>query len=204
MANPRPIKPLPEEHPFHQKDALKSGIRGALTGGGFGLLAAAFQNTIQKQNVGAMGVFTKHGRTIGIFTSVVSVYAFSKDATANLREKDSTLNVTVAAFLAGSTLGLFSRSIPRVLGAGAAFSILTSAFDYTGGHLRGKRTEHPEMDEYEHKEFLRKNRRRPLSETIADVGEARGIKPPGYEERRRERLREKYGVEINPVSATVD
>lgn len=29
----------------------------------------------------------------------------------------------------------------------------------------------------------------------------KGIQPPGYEERRRERLREKYGVEINPVSA---
>jgi hypothetical protein len=31
-----------------------------------------------------------------------------------------------------------------------------------------------------------------------------GIEPPGYEERRRERLREKYGVEINPVSVTVE
>jgi hypothetical protein len=29
-----------------------------------------------------------------------------------------------------------------------------------------------------------------------------GIKPEGYEERRRQRLFEKYGVEINPVSAT--
>lgn len=26
------------------------------------------------------------------------------------------------------------------------------------------------------------------------------IYPPGYEERRRERLKEKYGVDINPVS----
>lgn len=28
-----------------------------------------------------------------------------------------------------------------------------------------------------------------------------GIQAPGYAERRRERLKEKYGVEINPVSA---
>jgi hypothetical protein len=31
-----------------------------------------------------------------------------------------------------------------------------------------------------------------------------GIYPPGYEERRRQRLKEKYGVDINPVKATVD
>lgn len=31
-----------------------------------------------------------------------------------------------------------------------------------------------------------------------------GIKPPGYEERRRERLQEKYGIEINPVKATAE
>lgn len=31
-----------------------------------------------------------------------------------------------------------------------------------------------------------------------------GIEPPGYEERRRQRIKEKYGFEINPVKATVE
>jgi hypothetical protein len=31
-----------------------------------------------------------------------------------------------------------------------------------------------------------------------------GIRPPGYEERRRERIKEKYGFEVNPVSATAE
>lgn len=31
-----------------------------------------------------------------------------------------------------------------------------------------------------------------------------GIRPPGYEERRRERIKDTYGFEINPVSATVE
>lgn len=107
-----------------------------------------------------------------------------------------------------------------------------TAFDITGGSFAGKGpNERPDIiDEYERKEYLRKNRRRPLVETIADVGEGRGkltsapmpfyqpslsqlnrthhemagINPPGYEERRRERLQAKYGVEINPVKATVD
>jgi hypothetical protein len=64
--------------------------------------------------------------------------------------------------------------MPRILGIGAAFSVVLTAFEFTGGNLRGKRTEVEGMDEYERKEYLRKNRRRPIEETIADIGEGRG------------------------------
>lgn len=52
-------------------------------------------------------------------------------------------------------------------------SVVLTAFDYTGG-LVGKKPESEFADEYERKEHLRKNRRRPLTETIADLGEGRG------------------------------
>ncbi|KAI0458934.1 hypothetical protein F5B21DRAFT_499996 [Xylaria acuta] len=204
MANPHPIQRLAEERPFHSKDAVKSGLQGALVGGGAGFFISAMQNSLAKQNVGTWGVFTRTGGTIASLTVLTTVYSFSKDATANLREKDDTFNTTIAAFLGGATLGLKSGRMPRILGFGAAFSIVMTAFDYTGGSLRGTRTEVPGMDEYERKEYLRRNRRRPIEETIAAVGEGRGIEPPGYEERRRERLKEKYGVEIKPVSALAD
>ncbi|KAJ2992139.1 hypothetical protein NUW58_g2270 [Xylaria curta] len=208
MANPRPIQRLAEERPFHQKDAVKSGIQGAMVGGGAGLLLSSVQNSLAKQNVGAWGVFTRTGGTVaGLRASaatLATVYSFSKDAAANLREKDDTFNTTIASFLGGATLGLRTGRMPQILGFGAAFSVIMTVFDYTGGSLRGTRTEVPGMDEYERKEYLRKNRRRPIEETIADVGEGRGIEPPGYEERRRERLKEKYGVEIKPVSALAE
>ncbi|KAI1397944.1 hypothetical protein F4819DRAFT_470154 [Hypoxylon fuscum] len=195
----------PEEHVFHQHDALKSGIKGALFGGGAGLITSAVQNSLAKRNVGSWGVFSRTGGTIAMFTALGAVYTFSKDASANLREKDDTLNVTIASFLGGATIGLRTGRMPQILGIGAAFSVIMSAFEYTGGSLRGgPRTEVPEMDEYDRKEYMRRNRRRPLAETIADVGEGRGIEPPGYEERRRERLKEKYGYEIKPVSANVE
>ena len=41
-------------------------------------------------------------------------------------------------------------------------------------HGRTRLPEIPGMDEYERKEYLRNNRRRPIEETIADVGEGRG------------------------------
>ncbi|KAI1125238.1 hypothetical protein F5Y10DRAFT_279609 [Nemania abortiva] len=203
MANPHPIQRLAEEKPFHQKDAVKSGIQGAMVGGAAGILLSAVQNSLAKQNVGAWGVFTRTGGTIASLAALTTVYSFSKDAAANLREKDDTLNTTIGAFLGGATLGLKSGRMPRIIGIGAAIAVVMTAFDYTGGSLRGTR-EVQGMDEYERKEYLRKNRRRPIEETISHIGEGRGIEPPGYEERRRERLKEKYGVEIKPVSTLAE
>ena len=43
-----------------------------------------------------------------------------------------------------------------------------------------------------------------MIKTFANQGNfsnKKGIYPPGYQERRRQRLLEKYGVEIKPVSA---
>jgi hypothetical protein len=111
--------------------------------------------------------------------------------------------------------------MPAVLGWGTLTAVALASFEYTGGSLKGFGRD-PAVDEYERKEMLRKNRRRPIEETIAEVGEGRcefdayipmhaaggviwltcaAIHPPGYEDRRRERLKEKYGIEINPVSA---
>ena len=91
-----------------------------------------------------------------------------------------------------------------MLGHGAVFSVVLAAFNYTGGQLQGYMKDEREHDEYAHKEALRLNRRRPITETIAEIGEGRGIHPEGYEERRRERLKANLGLDIAPVSADVN
>jgi hypothetical protein len=62
---------------------------------------------------------------------------------------------------------------PAVLGFGALTAVIMGAFDYTGGALTGYERD-PEVDELERKEALRKNRRRPIQETLAELGEGRG------------------------------
>jgi hypothetical protein len=47
------------------------------------------------------------------------------------------------------------------------------AYDYTGGTLSGFKKDN-EIDDFERKEALRKNRRRPIEETISELGEGRG------------------------------
>lgn len=101
--------------------------------------------------------------------------------------------------------------MPAVLGYGSGLAIAAFAFDYTKTSLSGQKND-PTVDEYERKMMMRKNRQRPIEETIAELGEGRGIRfvsvvfvifltsigiyGPGYEERRRQRIKENYGIEI--------
>jgi len=187
---------------YHPKDALQAGLKGGLVAGGAGLFAAAIRNSLHKRNIGPWGVFTRYGGITATFTAVGGVYEFSRNAAANLREKEDHYNEAIGGFLAGSILGLGSGRMPRMLGYGAFTAVVLAAFNYTGGKLTGFDRD-PEVDEYERKEQLRKNRRRPIEETLAELGEGRGgaIHPPGYEERRRQRIKEKYGIEVHTVSA---
>ena len=125
-----------------------------------------------------------------IAAAMGGTYEFTKLASANLREKDDSWNTALGGFLAGSILGIrcsFTcwslplvrtdketvRTVPAVLGYGAGLAVLLGAFDYTGGVLTGYERD-PSIDEYDRKQYLRKNRRRPIQETIEDLGEGRG------------------------------
>lgn len=63
-----------------------------------------------------------------------------------------------------------------MLGIGAGVAVVQGVFDYTGGSLSGYGKD-PNVDEYERKEQLRRNRRRPIQQTLDEVGEGRGDKP---------------------------
>lgn len=68
------------------------------------------------------------------------------------------------------------RTFPAVLGWGAGLATVQGAFDYTGGKFSGYEKD-PNVDEYERKEKLRKDRRRPIQETLEQMGEGRGLCP---------------------------
>ncbi|KAJ4417968.1 hypothetical protein N0V85_001616 [Neurospora sp. IMI 360204] len=194
------MAPQGDDTIFQPKDAIKSGVSGALFSGGAGLLIASLRTSMKKNNVGSMHVFTHGGGTIISFAFAGGVYRFAQQASANLREKEDAWNHAIGAFLGGGVVGLRSLRFPVILGFGAMAGATVGAFAFTGGKLSGFDKD-PNVDEYERKEAMRLNRRRPVEETLAEVGEGRGIYPPGYQERRRQRLLEKYGIEVKPVSA---
>lgn len=63
--------------------------------------------------------------------------------------------------------------MPVVLGLGAFVSATMGVFELTGARLGGW-SDRPEEDEFERKIAMRANRRRPIEETIAEIGEGRG------------------------------
>lgn len=65
------------------------------------------------------------------------------------------------------------RSFPAVLGFGALLAIIQGTFDYTGGKMTGFARD-AEVDEYERMEQMRRNKRRPIEETLHELGEGRG------------------------------
>lgn len=69
--------------------------------------------------------------------------------------------------------GVTVRTFPAVLGFGAGLAVAQGVFDYSGGKFSGYEAD-PNIDQYERKEFLRMNRRRPIGETIERMGEGRG------------------------------
>lgn len=65
--------------------------------------------------------------------------------------------------------------MPQVIGWGTFVAVAITVFDFTGGHLWGakKWSKEEQVDEFDRKEWLRRNRRRPIEETLAEVGEGR-------------------------------
>ncbi|PSR97820.1 hypothetical protein BD289DRAFT_383755 [Coniella lustricola] len=195
------MAPHGDSEPYHPVDAVAAGTNAALLTGGAGFFAASIKNAMRAKNVGALAVFTKTGGLIFTWTAMGGAFEFARNASANLRQKHDHYNHAIGGFCAGAILGLHSGRMPAVLGWGVSTALLMSGFEFSGGTLLNRKTESAEMEEWDTKEKLRTLRRRPIEETIALVGEGRGIQPPGYQERRRERLRETYGFEVNPVSA---
>ncbi|KAI9797873.1 MAG: hypothetical protein M1833_005073 [Piccolia ochrophora] len=187
--------PMSDPFPYQPKDAVGASLKGTMITGAAGLFISAIQNSLTKQNVSAMSVFSRTGGTIAVFAAMGGAHEFVRNASANLRQRDDSWNPTFGGFVAGAVLGLRFRTMPSVMGYGAGLAVAMGVFDYTGGRLTGYPKDH-EVDEFERKEALRKNRRRPVQEIVEELGEGRGIYGPGYQERRRERLRDKYGIEI--------
>lgn len=65
------------------------------------------------------------------------------------------------------------RTMPAVVGHAAALAIILGTFEYTGGSFAIKQRD-PNFDETGRKLALRANMRRPLEETIEELGEGRG------------------------------
>ncbi|KAH0285369.1 hypothetical protein M436DRAFT_55854 [Aureobasidium namibiae CBS 147.97] len=190
-----------EEEPYRPKDALGAAIKAGMITTGAGLFVSTIQNTLTKQNYGSMGAFTKFGGTTAVYGAMGVAYEFTRCASANLRQSDDAWNSFWGGLAGGSMLGLRFRTAPAVAGYGTALAVVLGTWQYAGGKITGYAID-PTVDEVARKEYVRKNRRRSMEETLEQIGEGRGIFGPGYQERRAERLQQNYGIEVPTASSS--
>lgn len=63
------MAPHGDDDHYHPVDAVKTGIQGAMITGAAGLFAASIKNATRRENVGALGVFTRSGGMIFTFST---------------------------------------------------------------------------------------------------------------------------------------
>ncbi|KAI5301964.1 hypothetical protein KEM55_001399 [Ascosphaera atra] len=83
----------------------------------------------------------------------------------------------------------------HVVGKGVMIGSVLGVFQACGGSLSGWVKPHEE-DEFERLEGLRTNYRTPVEQTVSEIGEWRGTAPPGYLERRQQRIKQNYGIDV--------
>ena len=110
------------------------------------------------------------------------------------------------------------RTLSAVLGYGSSLALAMGVFDYTGGSLKTIWKD-VGLDEVSRKEIIRATRQRPVEELVSQIVETPSEIPhlftmaikcthlvltcftvvhgPEYEERRKERLKEKYGIVVH-------
>lgn len=83
------MAPLLQSDQYQPKDALAAAAQGTLVMGSAGALLSAVQNSLAKQNIGAMGFITRTGGTIGLFGAF---NAFSSTDGSHFRQQLSTFH----------------------------------------------------------------------------------------------------------------
>jgi hypothetical protein len=82
---PTAIPPaMAEQQPtYHPRDALHNAGSAALQTTAVGAVIAGVQNTLRKQNVGAMGILTRSGGVIALFGAQTPNWQFWRRCEAN-------------------------------------------------------------------------------------------------------------------------
>ncbi|KAI4143221.1 MAG: hypothetical protein LQ341_002972 [Variospora aurantia] len=162
---------------YQPKDAVGGAARSTLILGGAGLFLSADgrDHWIVRYDQSKVSRIHLPDDAHILAAAIGGTFEFARVAAANLREKDDAYNQAIGGFFAGGIVGFRMRSFPAVIGYGAALATLQGVFEYTGGKLNGYEAD-SSVDQYERKEQLRRNRRRPIEETLQELGEGRGLK----------------------------
>ncbi|WFD16238.1 hypothetical protein MARU1_002274 [Malassezia arunalokei] len=134
---------VPQE--FQARQPVSEAFNAASASAVAGLVVSAAQNCLQKHKAGAMGVFSRTGGTIAIFTLIGGLFAYSDASLANFRHKEDGWNGAAGGCAAGLVMGAASRSMPLMAGSCAGLGALVGSFQAAGGTMLNKQGIRPEL-----------------------------------------------------------
>ncbi|WFC99441.1 hypothetical protein MYAM1_002185 [Malassezia yamatoensis] len=135
---------MEEAHVFHDRSPLSDAFKASSVGAVVGLVTSAVQNSLQKHHSGAMGVFTRTGSTIALFTLVGGAFAYADATAANMRRKDDGWNGAVGGCAAGLVVGAASRSIPMIGGSCVGLGGIVGTFQAAGNTMLNEKLIKPQ------------------------------------------------------------
>lgn len=151
----------------------------------FGLLTVATQNAVAKERLGPLGIITRSGGLWGMIVLVSGSYKLASSMLSNLREKKDTLNEFYAGAIAGAIAGSPTKSLVKASGWSFAGGVVAALVYWSGSIVgqaatsshayRGVGAQNnfkPKDSHYSERQgFWDVLRRRPLSQTLEELGE---------------------------------
>uniref|UniRef100_A0A060T9D3 ARAD1D14542p n=1 Tax=Blastobotrys adeninivorans TaxID=409370 RepID=A0A060T9D3_BLAAD len=171
-------RPYPD---FEPRDTLALTSRAAVLSTGAGVFVAALKASLGPSRT-SLGSIITHSRYIWLYGAVGTAYTVGEAVTANLHQKESAWNTFVGGMLAGGVMGASYKNgarVSKVIGGAIALGTILGLAHWTGnfnGYDRKEAAkqssgEPVEVEKGDRQTFWQVVHRRPLSQTIDELGD---------------------------------
>ncbi|CDR46584.1 CYFA0S24e00518g1_1 [Cyberlindnera fabianii] len=182
VSYPHPRPYVEEYKPINTWNSTKSAFYYSSV---IGLLTAATRNSISKDKIGPLSIITRSGKLWATIVLTATGYKFASCSLANLREKKDTLNEFYSGAIAGGLASIFYKNMIKSVGFSFVGGCIAATVFWSGtmvgnaqksSHtLRGKGPDNHfkarASSDVERQGFWDVARRRPLSQTLEELGE---------------------------------
>lgn len=162
---------------FEKRDAVLNAFKGTIAGSLFGLNVVLIKSSLSPSRSLLGGLRGSMGK-LALFSLVGTAYAFGEAVSANLRQQETAKNSFAGGALAGAIIGAYIRngvakSVGGALLVGTLAATITWGFDRGREDSLQKVTSQPVEISPEHPKqgFYELVYRRPLSQTVAELGD---------------------------------
>lgn len=181
---------IKSQNKYEPVDTITETTNTAMVSFLVGSIFAAAKNSTTKQLVGPWGIVKNSGTAVAVLTIGGAALEFGKCVSSNLREKNDALNDFYGGLFGGALVGTYFKTVSKTVGIAALSGTVAGLLSWGGYSLNGlgKDSSHYSIDKSKpfaettenapKQGFWEMVYRRPLSQTIHDLGEQNVVFKP--------------------------